>query len=77
MKGLYLTKELLVQSRVITKGQRIRDLQRLIETYGGWSSQWTKKSSPAFEIDGQRYEFHWYEHHGIGRYEIKLKRLPQ
>ena len=72
-----LTKELIARSRVIAKGQRIRDLQRLVETYGGRSSQWTKKSSPPFDIDGERYEFHWYEHHGVGRYEVKLKRLPQ
>ena len=29
-----LTKELMVQSRVIAKGNRIRDVQRLVEQYG-------------------------------------------
>jgi hypothetical protein len=32
-----------------------------------------KKSSPTFEANGSRYEFHWYEHQGIGRVETKLK----
>jgi len=26
-----------------------------------------------FEINGTFYEYHWYEHYGIGRFEIKLK----
>jgi hypothetical protein len=25
------------------------------------------------EAEGQRCEYHWYEHYGIGRFEIKLK----
>jgi hypothetical protein len=36
---------------------------------------WTKKSSPAVEIDGDLYEYHWYEHHGIGIFEIKGKKV--
>ncbi|MBK1718020.1 hypothetical protein [Thiocystis violacea] len=72
-----LTKDLIAQSRVIAKGQRIRDLPRLLSTYGGQASQWAKKSSPILEIAGEDHEYHWYEHHGIGRFEIKLKRLPK
>lgn len=34
---------------------------------------WIKKSSPIFESDGTLYEYHWYEHYGIGRFETKLK----
>lgn len=70
-----LTKELIALSRVIAKGRGIRDLKRLIQEYGGKPSMWTKKSSPAIEIDGDVYEYHWYEHHGIGRFEIKLKKV--
>ena len=36
---------------------------------------WTKKSSPAVEIAGDLYEYHWYEHHGIGKFEIKRKKV--
>jgi hypothetical protein len=45
-----LTQRMIAQSRVIAKGNRIRDVQRLVETYGGKRSQWVKKSSPSFEI---------------------------
>jgi len=66
---------MIAQSRVIAKGQRIRDVQRLVEQYGGRASKWAKKSSPMFEEDGGFFEFHWYEHYGIGRFEVKLKAL--
>ena len=64
---------MLAQSRVIAKGKRIRDIDRLIKTYGGTSSKWVKKSSPCFEVSGEHYEYHWYEHPAIGRVEIKQK----
>ncbi len=70
-----LTRYLISQSRVIAKGKRIRDIERLANQYGGRKSQWVKKSSPPFEVDGTMCEYHWYEHHGIGRFEIKLKRV--
>ncbi len=34
---------------------------------------WTKKSSPAVEIDGDLYEYHWYEHHGNWKIPDKEK----
>jgi hypothetical protein len=67
-----LTSRMLSQSRVIAKGNRIRDIHRLVDTYGGTPSKWVKKSSPYFEISGLQYEYHWYEHPGIHRVEIKL-----
>ncbi len=63
------------QSRVIAKGDRIRAVQRLVDTYGGRKSKWVKKSSPRFEIGNAVYEYHWYEHPGIGRFELKLIEL--
>ena len=66
-------KELIAQSRVIAKGERIRDVQRLVDQYGGKRSKWVKKSSPVFESEGMLCEYHWYEHYGIGRFETKLK----
>ncbi len=63
------------QSRVIAKGNRIRAVQRLVDTYGGRKSKWAKKSSPRFEIGKDQYEYHWYEHPGIGRVELKLKQV--
>ena len=57
------------------KGNRIRDVQRLVATYGGKRSRWVKKSSPCFEIGRHQYEYHWYEHPGIGRVELKRQRV--
>jgi hypothetical protein len=72
-----LTPHMLAQSRVIAKGKRIRDVQRLLADYGGTVSQWVKKSSPPFEISGLIYEYHWYEHAGIGRVEVKRKQVQR
>jgi hypothetical protein len=66
---------MLAQSRVIAKGERIRDVQRLVTTYGGRPSKWVKKSSPRLVIADHQYEYHWYEHPGIGRVELKRKRV--
>jgi hypothetical protein len=72
-----LDKKMLARSRVIAKGRAIKDVARLVKTYGGKASRWLKKSSPVFEIDSQIFEFHWYEQHGIGRFEIKLKNVKE
>ena len=67
-----LPPQLHAQSRVIAKGRRIRDVQRLVAAYGGRAAKWVKKSSPRVELDGEQYEYHWYEHAGIGLVELKL-----
>lgn len=72
-----LTRRMISQSRVISKGRRIRDVERLVKTYGGRASGWVKKSSPRFEEDGQQYEYHWYEHPGLGRVELKRKEVKR
>jgi hypothetical protein len=33
---------MIAQSRVIAKGKRIRDVRRLVATYGGKASKWLK-----------------------------------
>jgi len=70
-----LTPRIISQSRVIAKGRRIRDVERLVARYGGRVSRWVKKSSPSFEEGDFRYEYHWYEHPGIGRVELKQKQV--
>lgn len=72
-----LSPRLLAQSRVIAKGNRIRDVQRLVADYGDIPSHWVKKSSPQFEIGGITYEYHWYEHTGIGRVEVKRNQVQR
>jgi len=39
--------------------------------------QWVKKSSAPFEIGAQQFEYHWYEHPGIGKVELKRKQVNQ
>jgi hypothetical protein len=68
---------MLSQSRVVAKGRRIRDVERLVARYGGRASQWVKKSSPRIEIGKIYVEDHWYEHPGIGRFEVKEVRIKQ
>lgn len=73
--GVTLSRKMLSDARVIAKGQRIRDVQRLVAQYGGRASRWVKKSSHQFEVAGARFEYHWYEHHGVGRFETKQVRV--
>ncbi len=68
---------MLAQARVIAKGKRIRDFGRLVASCGGRPSKWVKKSSPPFEIKGERFEYHWYEHPGIGKVEMKRKQVKE
>jgi hypothetical protein len=72
-----LTKEILARSRVIAKGRAIREVERLVSMYGGKLSLWLKKSSPPLEVEGRVYEYHWYEQHGVGRFEVKIKEVKE
>jgi hypothetical protein len=59
----------------IAAGRAIRGLPRLRKRYGG--SRWRKLKGIARVrlIDGTIHtaEIHWYEAHGIGRKELKIK----
>ncbi len=61
----------------IATGRAVRDLRRLSRVYG--KARWRKlKGVAAVRLkDGsiRTAEIHWYEAHGIGRKEFKLK-LP-
>ncbi len=67
----------LTEIESIARRFSIRDLNRLRRDYGG--QNWRKlKGNTYVEIaDGSiRYaELHWYECHGIGKREMKIKRL--
>jgi nucleotidyltransferase/DNA polymerase involved in DNA repair len=62
---------------VIAAGREIRELARLRRRYG--PGRWRKaKGIAVVELrDGSRLraEVHWYERHGLGRLELKIKRL--
>jgi hypothetical protein len=63
--------------RTIAIGNSIREVERLRQTYG--YGRWRKLAGIAtvrFENDEVRkVELHWYEAHGIGRKEIRVKRI--
>jgi hypothetical protein len=58
-------------------GTAIRELPRLRRIYG--AGRWRKRKGVALVrlADGSvcKAEVHWYEAHGIGRKEIKIKRF--
>lgn len=70
-----LSREILARSRVIARGRGIRDIQRLLGQHGGTIRGWVKMSTPPLVVSGRPAEVHWYEHHGIGRVEEKIKWL--
>ena len=61
----------------IAVGRRIHELSRLRRDYG--AGRWRKQKGVAtvrlFDDSIHLAEVHWYEAHGIGRKEIKAKRL--
>lgn len=63
---------------IIAVESRIRDIEWLRKTYG--SGRWRKLKGFArirFVDDGEEFEaeLHWYESHGIGKVEMKIKEL--
>jgi hypothetical protein len=48
-----LSRKMLSGARVIAKGERIRDVQRLVAQYGGRVSQWVKKSTHSSKPPGR------------------------
>lgn len=60
----------------IAVGRRIRELDRLIKEFG--PGEWRKRKGDATVRlpDGsvRKAELHWYEAHGVGRKDLKIKR---
>ena len=61
--------------QTIAAGRAIRDLRRLRRTYGGGHWRKCKGFATVRLADGTIWfvELHWYEAHGIGKNEIKIK----
>jgi hypothetical protein len=61
--------------KIIAIGRAIRELSRLRRVYG--PGRWRKMKGRAtirtFGGDVREVELHWYEAHGIGRKEFKIK----
>lgn len=62
---------------IIAIGSEIREIRRLRKVYGPGRWRKLKGIARARLPDGSETlaEVHWYEAHGIGRKEMKLKRL--
>lgn len=60
----------------IAEGNGIRELPRLLRCHG--LGRWRKRKGVArIELASgarRRVELHWYEAHGVGRVELKIKR---
>jgi hypothetical protein len=65
------------QQRTIAVGRGIRELRRLRKIYGPGKWRKVKGIARVRLPDGtiSLAEVHWYEAHGIGRIELKVKRL--
>lgn len=61
----------------IASGKGIRERQRLRKRYGGIGWKKLKGTASVILPDGTmcHAELHWYEAHGVGRKEIKIKRI--
>jgi hypothetical protein len=61
--------------QVIATGRRIRELARLQAEYGRGNWRKYKGQATVQYSDGRmrEAEVHWYEAHGIGRQEVKIK----
>lgn len=67
----------ILQQETMAVGRRIRELPRLVKFYG--QGRWRKRKGIArIRLDDgtiRTAEIHWYEAHGIGRKELKIKRF--
>src|SRR5882724_13026001 len=67
----------ILEVQIIASGKSIRDRKRLVKFYGG--ARWRKmKGIASIQSASGRIalaELHWYEAHGIGKKEIKIKRI--
>jgi hypothetical protein len=61
----------------IAAGKGIRERRRLQKFYGG--RRWRKlKGTATVQLDGGTMcyaELHWYQAHGVGKKELKIKRI--
>ena len=67
----------LTNQETFVEGSKIRELHRLIDSYGG--KNWKKRKGFGFVrfSSGEivQAELHWYEAHGVGKLELKIKEL--
>ena len=67
----------ITEIEIIAVGHSIREIKRLRRVYGNRRWRKLKGMAPICFSDGISClaELHWYEAHGIGKREIKIKRI--
>jgi hypothetical protein len=67
----------IIHTETIAVSGNIRDIERLRRNYGGRRWRKLKGQARVELINGEvrLAELHWYEAHGIGKKDIKVKRL--
>ena len=62
---------------IIASGKAIREIRRLRKLYGGRRWRKLKGTAAVKLVDGTMCyaEVHWYEAHGVGAKELKIKRI--
>ncbi len=67
----------ITEEEVIAVGRGIREIRRLRKVYGARRWRKVKGIATVRLADGSmvKAELHWYEAHGIGKKEFKIKRL--
>ncbi len=68
----------ITNQETFAEGSKIRELHRFVDCYGG--KNWKKRKGFArifIPASGEffRAELHWYEAHGVGKVEMKIKEL--
>jgi len=74
--GLWELASPITHAQTFARGSKIRELARLVDAYGG--KNWKKCKGHAtirLQDSGEllSVELHWYEAHGIGKVEMKIK----
>lgn len=75
-EGTYITNKEVIAGRG-KPSTHIREIDRLVQEYGGDPKRWSKvKGIGTLDVDGEylQAELHWYEEPHIGKVDFKLKR---
>ena len=67
----------ITHKETFAEGSKIRELNRLVDCYGGKNWKKRKGFGTIRFANGEtmQAELHWYEAHGIGKVELKIKEL--
>jgi len=76
--GLWELASPITDPQAFAQGSKIRELNRLLDAYGGKNWKKCKGYATIRLLDSGELltaELHWYEAHGIGKVEMKIKEL--